>query len=143
MEKSSEQYFKSLSTPERITALRENAVEKYNKNVIRHYSEEELADMKHKLSDEDIRIADAEQEKKDMTKEINGRIKAYKSSHSHLLKGIRNKYWESNEEVYDLDNQDTGHMETYDVDGNLIGTRRLTPAEKQTRTFNLDVNKAG
>lgn len=137
--KSMSEYFKGLPTPDRITALRENAVEEYEKNVVRYYSEEELAEMKHQLSDEDLKIDDAEQEKKELTKEINDRIKKHKDMRSFLLRGIRNKYYENRETVYDLPNQEEGIMETYDGGGNLLATRRLTPAERQHRT--IDINQ--
>lgn len=140
--KSSEAYFKGLSPVDRITALRENAVEKYNKNVIRHYSEEELTEMKHRLSDEDIKIDDAEEEKRALTKELSKTIKEHKTVHTSLLKGIKNKYWESFEEVFDLANQEEGVMETYDCEGNLVNSRRLTPSEKQIRTFDIHTKTA-
>lgn len=131
MSKDKEAYFKGLNQTERLTALKENAVTSYKKNVVRNFDEEELAEMKNQLSDVSINLNDTEIEKKEMTGEINGRIKIIKSQRQNLLRDLKNKYYESTEEVFDVDNQEEGMMYTYDNTGAVISSRRLTPSEKQ------------
>lgn len=134
---SKEQFFKKLQPLDRVQALKDNAVECYQKNVIRNFSEEELVEMKSDLSEVDISFNDLEMEKKEMVAEINDKIKVYKDKRSLLLKHLKDKYYESNEDVFDIDNQEDGVMETYDKQGNLLTTRRLTPKERQTTIKNL------
>lgn len=133
-----EAYFKKLPHPERITALRENAVTSYNKNVIREFSEEELADIKTTLSEQAILLNDLKIEKKEITAVISGKIKTEEAKIKTTLKDLKNKYYESDETVYDIDDQEAGQMYTYDSQGNLIGQRRLTPKEKQVSIKHLN-----
>jgi len=140
MSKEKEAYFKGLNQNERLTALRENAVKQYNKNVVRNFSEEELTEMKSTLSEVDISMNDAEIEKKEITAEVSGRIKVFKESRSVLLRDLKNKYYETEESVFDIDDQDACIMMTLDAQGTIISTRRLTPQEKQTKIKNLISN---
>lgn len=140
MSKEKEAYFKSLSMPERITALRENAVTHYNKNVIRDFSEEEIADIKTTLSEQAIRLNDLKIEKKELTSVISGKIKTTEAEMKSTLKDLKNKYYENEETVYDIDDQEAGEMYTFDNQGNLLSTRKLTPKERQTTIRNLNAN---
>lgn len=132
-----EAFFKSKSQNERLTALRENADTTYSKNVVRPFTDEELTDMKHTLSEVDIQMNDAEIEKKELTKEVNDRIKAFKGTRTYLLKSLKDKYVEQLETVFDIADQENGVMETFDCEGNLLSTRKLTPKEKQTKLITL------
>lgn len=138
MSKTKEAYFKSLQMPERITALRENAVTHYNKNVIRDFSEEEIADIKTTLSEQAIRLNDLKIEKKELTSVISGKIKTTEGEMKGTLKDLKNKYYENEETVYDIDDQEAGEMYTFDNQGNLLSTRKLTPKERQTTIRNLN-----
>lgn len=138
MSKEKEAYFRGLSQNERLTALQENADTKYSKTVVRNFSEDELTEMKNELSDVDINMNDAEIEKKEITKEVTGRINVFKSTRTTLLRNLKNKYFENDETVYDIADHDGGMMETYDHNGVMIGSRRLTPKEKQTKLITLN-----
>ena len=138
MSNTKEAYFKSLSMPERITALRENAVTQYNKNVIRDFSEEEIADIKTTLSEQAIKLNDLKIEKKELTSVISGKIKTAEAEMKGTLKDLKNKYYENEETVYDIDDQEAGEMHTFDNQGNLLSTRKLTPKERQTTIRNLN-----
>jgi hypothetical protein len=140
MSKQKEAYFKSLTMPERVTALRENAVTHYKKNVIRDFSEEEIADIKTTLSEQAIRLNDLKIEKKELTSVISGKIKITESEMKGTLKDLKNKYYENEETVYDIDDQETGEMYTFDNQGNLLSTRKLTPKERQTTIRNLNAS---
>jgi|GEM_PF-5711666 len=140
MSKEKEAYFKGLNQNERLTALRENAVKQYNKNVVRNFSEEELTEMKSTLSEVDISMNDAEIEKKEITAEVSGRIKVFKESRAVLLRDLKNKYYETEESVFDIDDQEACIMMTLDAKGTIISTRRLTPQEKQIKIKNLISN---
>lgn len=132
-----EAYFETLPQTERATAIRELAVTSYNKNVVRNFTEEELTEMKSELSEVDINLNDLEEEKKAVTAEINERIKPVKDARSILLKQLKDKYFENMETVYDIDDQEEGMMHTFDHSGKLLGSRRLTPKERQTSIRNL------
>lgn len=140
MSKEKEAYFKKLPMPERITALRENAVTSYEKNVIRDFSEEELSEIKSTLSDQSIILNDAEIERKEKLAALTASIKIIKIGIKDTLKDLKNKYYESEETVYDIDDQESGQMFTYDSQGNILSQRRLTPKEKQTSIKHLNAN---
>lgn len=137
MSKEKEAYFKGLPPTERITALTENADAKYNKSVVRYFTEEELSEKKTTLSEVSINLNDIEIEKKEATQEINARLKIEKSKRTLLLKDLKNKYFESDETVFDIADQENGMMLTFDYNGILVGSRRLTPKEKQTKLITL------
>lgn len=138
MSKEKEAYFKKLPMPDRITALRENAVTHYNKNVIRDFCEEEIADIKTTLSEQAIRLNDLKIEKKELTSVISGKIKITETEMKGTLKDLKNKYYENEETVYDIDDQEAGEMYTFDSQGNLLSTRKLTPKEKQLNIKHLN-----
>lgn len=140
MSKQKEAYFKNLPMPERVTALRENAITHYNKNVIRDFSEEEIADIKTTLSEQAIRLNDLKIEKKELTSVISSKIKSTESEMKNTLKDLKNKYYESEETVYDIDDQEAGEMYTFDNQGNLLSTRKLTPKERQITIKQLNTN---
>lgn len=142
MDKSKEAYFKGLTPIERQTALKENAVESYTKNVVRNFSEDDLSEMKDRLSETCIGLNDVELEKKDLNAEINGRIKSIKLNRGTLLKDLKNKYYENQETVYDIDDQEQGMMYTFDSEGNILGSRKLTPKERQTSIKSLNIKTA-
>lgn len=138
MSKEKEAYFKKLQHTERITALRENAVMSYEKNVIRDFSEEELSDIKTTLSEQAIELNDVEIEKKELTSGLTSKIKVIKGNIKTTLRDLKNKYYENEETVYDIDDQEVGLMHTFDNQGNLLSTRKLTPKEKQLNIKHLN-----
>ena len=140
MSKEKEAFFKKLPYAERLTALRENAVTSYEKNVIRDFSEEELADIKTTLSEQAIVLNDVEIEKKELTSGLTAKIKVLKGDIKTTLRDLKNKYYESEETVFDIDDQETGQMHTFDNNGNLLASRKLTPKEKQLNIKHLNAN---
>lgn len=50
-------------------------------------------------------------------------------------------YETSDETVYLMDDQDAGKMHYYDAEGKYLHSRKLSPAEKQTKIH--QINKAG
>jgi len=142
MKKQKEAYFKGLSPIERQTALKENAVESYTKSVVRNFSEDDLSEMKDRLSETCINLNDVELEKKDLNAEINARIKAIKVQRGTLLRDLKNKYYENQETVFDIDDQEEGIMYTFDQEGNVLSTRKLTPKERQTNIKSLNTKTA-
>jgi hypothetical protein len=142
MSKEKEAYFKNLPHNERLTALRENAVKSYQKNVIRDFTEEELSDIKTTLSEQAITLNDAEIEKKELTADLTAKIKLKKAEIKTTLRDLKNKYYENEEAVFDIDDQEAGLMYTFDNQGNILSQRRLTPAERQTTIKNLTTKTA-
>ena len=132
-QKQLEAYYKSLSQNERLDALKNDAVEQYEKLMKRDLEQIDLDEMKSRLSEIDIALNDMELQKKELVAPINIRIKEAKDTHAILLRDLKNKYYEINEVVFDVDDQEAGVMHTFDNQGNLIATRNLTPQEKQAR----------
>ncbi len=103
------------------------------KAVKKHFSAEELIDMRKQFSENAITIRKA-------TEKLNLAKEAYKietqesiNGNTYLMANIRAGFVEVNQQVYSFVDQTAGMMKCYDNTGELIDSRRLTPEERQTR----------
>jgi len=133
-----ETIFQDKTPSERLQLLRENAASVENQSVKVMFSEEELADMKHNLSDVSIKENELKEELKEISKDLKGKIKSEREMIKGLLTYLKNKYIMQTQEVYLMDDQDAGLMLTYNAEGMLIESRKLRPSEKQTRIKTLN-----
>lgn len=134
--------FTNMSDSDRLIALKEMATEVREQTVSTKFTEEEISEKKHELSNIDISIDDIEEQKKDIVKEISDKLKSEKKVRRNILTDIRKGYFEQFETVFDIPDQEQGLMYTFKSDGTLIFERRLTPKEKQTRIMNLTTKTA-
>lgn len=130
--------FENKTQNERLELLKANAVTIEREMVKVHFSEDDLAEMKSRLSENSIIKNDLEIEKKDLTTDLNLKIKEQKGYIKGLLGYLKLKYEEQSQEVFLFDDQENGLMLTYNCVGELIATRRLRPAEKQTRIVDFN-----
>lgn len=72
---------------------------------------------------------------KDVTDVFKEKMKPLKECLSCLIGEVKTKQAECEGIVYHLANHETGMMESYDDKGELIGTRRFRPEEKQSNLF--------
>ncbi len=126
-----------MSDNDRLIALKELSTEIRQQTISTKFTEEEISEKKHELSNIDISIDDIEEEKKELVKGITNKLKAEKAVRGNLLTDIRKGYFEQIETVYDIPDHDTGIMSTYKADGTWLSDRKLTPKEKQTRILTL------
>lgn len=96
-------------------------------------SEEDLAERKHDLSENVVKLTDLKAELKEVTAEFKDKMKPLEVTQTDLLKQIRTRKQEINGKLYHIANHDNGMLETYTEDGNLYSSRRMRPDEKQGR----------
>lgn len=121
-------------TPEQMKALlTEHCTSMEEGNYFIDLSEEDLAERKHDLSENVVKLTDLKAELKEVTAEFRNQMKPLEVTQGDLLKQIRTRKQEINGNLYHIANHDNGMMETFTQDGNLYSSRRLRPDEKQGR----------
>lgn len=128
-------YLMELSPKDRIAELRDTADKIEQTSYYRALTPEELDVKREELSEAAIILSDIQQEMKRATAEFKERMKPVKESLSCLISEVKTKQVECEGLVYHLANHELGMMESYDEKGELIGSRRLRPEEKQPNLF--------
>jgi hypothetical protein len=108
-------------------------IEKYG--YMRSFTPDELVDMKDNLSTESIERSELEDEMKRLTAEIRTKIKLKKEMIADLLHKLKHKAEFVNEECYVEFDQKTGMATYFNSEGENVGRRPLTEAERQTTIF--------
>jgi hypothetical protein len=126
-------YLKSLGPIERLSALRSNAYSTKTEVVTRYYSDDELIDMKSRLSEVSIAHHDLQEQKKAENEKINAQIKLAAGEIKTILTDLKKKQYENTEEVFEIEGNEDGVMEIYDRDANLLYTRKMRPDERQVK----------
>lgn len=127
---------------EKLELLKANCRTSEKQEVKVFFSEDDLAEMKSMLSESSIEREKLEDELKDLTKGLRGKIKSETKTIKGLLVYLKNKYEHQEQEVFEFDDQEQGLMLTYDSTGELINSRKLRPNEKQTTIFNINQKQA-
>jgi hypothetical protein len=138
MEKSK---YEGKTQAEKIELLKANCRETEKQNVQIFFSEDDLAEMKSRLSEFSIERDANEDELRDITKGVRTKIKTHTKNIKGLLVHLKNKFEYQMQDVFHFDDQENGVMLTYNCDGELINSRKLRPNERQTRIINLDEQK--
>lgn len=121
-------------TPEQMKALlTEHCTSMEEGNYFIDLSEEDLAERKHDLSENVVKLTDLKAELKEVTAGFRDQMKPLEVTQGDLLKQIRTRKQEINGNLYHIANHENGMMETFTQDGNLYSSRRLRPDEKQGR----------
>lgn len=132
---SQETYLRSLSANERLTFLQNNAHSADEGKYSRAISDEEKTLSRELHVDNSIRLSDLKETFDEVKKQYKKDIEPFETVNKVLLNEIRTGYRLCTGTQYRLANHDSGWMETYNEDGNLISTRRLRPDEKQGGLF--------
>lgn len=100
-------------------------------------TQDELDVRREKLTDNFIKISDLEAELKRTTKLLKTEQKPLIEENADLLQTIKTKTEEKSGILYHVDDQESGMMNSYDEEGNLVSSRRLRPDEKQSSIFSI------
>jgi hypothetical protein len=125
-------FMPELSLNERRELLHAQADKIEEGSYYKPLTEEELTARKDSLSTIVLDHSDMVEEKAELVKGLNERIKEKVTEKKKVLQAIRTRQEERNGIQYHLQNYETGMVEVYDEDGELIYSRRLRPDEKQT-----------
>lgn len=132
---SQETYLKSLSANDRINHLQSNAHSIEEGKYSRQISADEKTGLREKHTDNSIKLSDLKEEFDEVKKAYKENIEPFTSENKRLLTEIRTSQRIEAGTLYHLANHETGFMESYNQDGELISIRRLRPDEKQAGLF--------
>ncbi|KKQ95365.1 MAG: hypothetical protein UT21_C0006G0037 [Candidatus Woesebacteria bacterium GW2011_GWA1_39_11b] len=117
----------------RADMIEANACVKTKTELKRHYSPNEMAIIMQEFCHVVELIESKEEEMKDLITPIKEEIKKLKKESRVGIDKIRRKYEVVEADIYGFDDQETGVMEFFDINGNFISSRRLVPEERQLR----------
>jgi hypothetical protein len=125
------------ATPaERLNAFRVHA-DKIEENATyeRELTPEEVDAKREVYVENDDTVSTLESELNAYKKAYKGKIEPIKILNKELRLEIKSKRTKAKGTLFHMANQDSGFMETYNEDGELISQRRLRPDERQTRLY--------
>lgn len=125
--------FQDLPLAERAQALKDNSYSSEKEHVKRYLEKEDIEAIKDKISSESIFISEKEDELKELSSGIRSEIKSSKSKLKENLTLLKAGYTEEIEDVFMMDDQESGRMMYYTADGIFLKSRPLLPAEKQIK----------
>jgi len=120
--------FHDASADIRLQALIDNCDERREESYMKDLSREEMEIRLQQVAENCIKVNDLEEELKEIKSEFKDRIDPLKIDNKHLLTEIKNRRAETTGLLFDF--MEDGMMNTYDKDGDLVGSRRLTEQEK-------------
>lgn len=132
-----EQIYGGKTPNEKLELLKANCRSQETENVKIFFSQDDLDEMKSRLSESSIERNALEDELSDIGKGLRGKIKSETKTIKGLLTHLKNKFEYQMQEVFDFDDQENGLMLTYNNQGELINSRRLRPNERQTSIINF------
>ena len=126
------QFMPELSESERIQILQEQSAKVREGGYDLPLTEEEIENRKNDFYKNQLQIWDLETQKKEVAKDFKDKIDGILDKQNELTSEISTKSAKADGILYDMPNYDSGFMETYDKTGELVETRKMTPAEKKS-----------
>ena len=128
-------FMPELSPSERLNALKNNADQIEETTYERELTQDELDGKREMFVDNSIKISMLEDELNEHKANYKGKIDPIKLVNKVLQQEVKTKKQKVKGTLFHMANHTSGYMETYDETGELIGTRRLRPDEKQGHLF--------
>lgn len=129
---------KELDPKERVKFLKDNCDDVQELDYMRQFTSEELLEMKENLSTVAILVNDLEEEKKDLTSEINSKIKAQNVTKKKLLKGLKQKSELVTENCFKFIDDQNRTVGYYNSEGDLVMQRPAMGNELQKSIFSVN-----
>ncbi len=124
-----------LNPEVRKQLLEDNADKTENTSYMRPLTPEELDVKREQLTENCIKLSEFEDEKKEAMAGFKLKMDPLVKDNKWLLTDIKTRQTQVTGMLYHIADQEDGMMETYDENGELIGSRRLRPEEKQGKLF--------
>jgi hypothetical protein len=134
-------YLQSLSMQERIAFFQNNALKIDEGNYVKNLTADEIFTRKDTLAESSIKLSDLNEKLDEIKKEYKVKMKPFKDEIAVLLTEIRHGQTIINGNLYHLANHDEGILESYNSEGEFIGSRKLRPDERQGGVFQLGLAK--
>ena len=133
---------KDIALEERASFLEDNCDAVEEVTYSRAFEPEELALKREQLTDASIKIADIEEEKKEVMDGFKGRLKPLQEQKADAIKALRDKSQTVTEKCYKFLDEDTKMVGFYNKEGNLVSSRPAFQRELQ-KTIQMDIRKNG
>lgn len=108
----------------------------------RVFSPEELAKQRETLTDVSIRIADIEEEKKQVMESFKEKLKPLQTERNEAIENLRSKSKTVTEECFKFLFEEDNMVGFYNREGNLVSSRPAFPNEMQKSIF-MEIRKTG
>lgn len=126
-----------LPLREREGFLRDNCDDTETMSYMKHFTEEEIGEMKSRLSTVSIEMNDIEEEKKDAAALFKARMDPFKVEKKELLSHIKQKAVLVKEECYKFVDYEEGRVYFYNAIGEVVDNRPILPSERQASFFSM------
>lgn len=133
---------KDIALEERASFLEDNCDAVEEVTYSRAFGPEELALKREQLTDASIKIADIEEEKKEVMDGFKERLKPLQEQKSEAIKSLRDKSQTVTEKCYKFLDEETKMVGFYNKEGNLVSSRHAFQRELQ-KTIQMDIRKNG
>lgn len=127
------QLFETVRPELRAQMLADNAYAKENRTYQKDFSQEEIEEFKSRLAESMIELNSLSDDLKEVKKEYAQKMDPIKNRLQGLLEYIKFGSRQVTEEVFLFDHQEEGLMALYNVEGELVHSRKLLPNERQTK----------
>jgi hypothetical protein len=129
--------FENRPNADRIGMLENNSIRATERTYQKDFTQEEVDEFKTIMSDDMIKLDAIEDAFAEVKKDFKTKMEPLQKNIKSLLAFIKFRSRQVTEEVYLFDFQEEGMMASYNSDGDLVDTRRLTPAERQTNIMSI------
>lgn len=133
---------KDIALEERASFLEDNCDAVEEVTYSRAFEPEELALKREQLTDASIKIADIEEEKKEVMDGFKERLKPLQEQKADAIKALRDKSQTVTEKCYKFLDEETKMVGFYNKEGNLVSSRPAFQRELQ-KTIQMDIRKNG
>jgi hypothetical protein len=137
-----EKMFPELPPRDRLEMLESNCLRTEERTYQKAFSDEEISLFKDEMSEAMILLSGIKKSFSEVKKDFKAKMEPIEKKINGLLDYIKHRERQVTEQVFLYDFQEDGMMAQYNSDGELVGTRRLTPAERQTRIMSV-VHRTG
>lgn len=133
---------KDIALEERASFLEDNCDDVEEVTYSRAFEPEELALKREQLTDASIKIADIEEEKKEVMDGFKERLKPLQEQKADAIKALRDKSQTVTEKCYKFLDEETKMVGFYNKEGNLVSSRPAFQKELQ-KTIQMYIRKNG
>lgn len=133
---------KDIALEERASFLEDNCDAVEEVTYSRAFEPEELALKREQLTDASIKIADIEEEKKEVMDGFKERLKPLQEQKADAIKALRDKSQTVTEKCYKFLDEETKMVGFYNKEGNLVSSRPAFQKELQ-KTIQMYIRKNG
>lgn len=132
------QLFPDCAPLQRKQMLHDNADQLIEMGYSKRFTADQLAAMKSTLSEVDIELNDANEERAEAMAAFKERIKPLKKEHTRILKGLKNKAEHVTEQCYKFVFEEEKMVGFYNDEGELIEARAMLPEEMQRSIVRME-----